>query len=225
VTTGFRLFGLAHLLILGAIPAAAYAVSRVLRRHPLAVRLSLGLLLAANEVVWYGYRLKHEGWRFPEGLPLQMCDLSVWLAVSAALTLSRRVYEPAYFAGVGGAGMAVLTPDLWSPLASYPSIYFFAAHGGVIVIVLPLLWSGLVRPLPGAVWRAFGVLAVFAAAVAVFNAVFGTNYMYLCRKPASASLMDFLGPWPVYVVLSFGIALAVFWLLWLPLRRDSSRLS
>jgi hypothetical integral membrane protein (TIGR02206 family) len=223
--TDFVLFGPVHLAILAAIPALAAALARVARRSAaglLRTRLTLGILLSVNEIVWYFYRLRSEGVRFPEGLPLQLCDLALWMAVIALLTLRPWCYELAYFAGIGGSGMAVLTPDLWAPSWSYPTGYFFAAHGGVIASVLFLTWSGLLRPHPGSLWRSFGLLNLYMVLVSLFNRVFGTNYMYLRRKPEAASLLDYLGPWPLYIVAEQVLALAIFALLWLPFRRGAA---
>jgi Ala-tRNA(Pro) deacylase len=217
----FHLFGTVHLLILASVPTIAILLS-IAARHSRAsahwTRYTLGSLLALNELAWYAYRLHFEGFRFPEGLPLELCDLTLWLTVFALFTLNPIAFEIAYFAGVGGSGMALLTPDLWAPLASYPSIYFFGAHGMVVVCLLMLLWSKQARPRPGSPWKVFAVVNIYAAAIAVFNAIFDTNYMYLCQKPAGASIIDFLGPWPVYLFGCEALSLAIFWLLWLPIR-------
>lgn len=221
MSTNFRLFGPVHLLILASVPAIAMVFSMASRQgQPSArwIRYGLGTFLALNEVVWYGYKLHFEGFRFPEGLPLQLCDLALWLTVFSLFTLRPLAFEIAYFAGLGGSGMALLTPDLWAPLASYPTIYFFLAHGMIVVCILMLLWSKQAKLRRGSVIRVFCVLNAYTTAIAIFDSIFKTNYMYLCRKPPGASILDLLGPWPFYVIWGEVVALIVFWLLSLPVR-------
>ncbi len=220
--SNFRLFGPAHLLILVSVPVLGLALAKWCQRSEQCargVRYGVALFLSANELVWYAYRFHYEGFRFPHALPLNLCDLTLWLTVAALLSLNQWAFELAYFAGIGGSGMAVLTPDLWAPFPSYPTIYFFLAHGVVVAALLMLVWSKLAVPKPGCLRRALLLVNAYAAVIGVFNLVFGTNYMYLCSKPSGTSLLDYLGPWPLYIAGGEAIALVVFWLLWLPFRR------
>ena len=222
-TVPVPLFGPLHLALLASIAAIAVALPWLCRRGAIparATRLVIGWALAANELGWWAFRYSHEGVHAPN-LPLQLCDLTVWLSVAACLTARPAIAEFAYFAGMAGAGMALLTPDLWSPWPTYPAIYFFAAHGGIVTAVALMAFGGIVRFRRGAVWRSFGWLVAYAGAVGAFNAIFGSNYMYLCRKPASATLLDKLGPWPWYLLPAAAAGLGFFWLLWLPLRSES----
>jgi hypothetical integral membrane protein (TIGR02206 family) len=178
--------------------------------------------LAVNELVWQVFRHLHEGihlWN----LPLQLCDLAVWMAVAACLRPTPLLVELAYYTGMAGAGMALLTPDLWSPWPSYPAIYFFVAHGGIVVAVSVLVFGGVAHPGRGKPWRAFGRLLALAVGLGTVDAITGANYMYLCRKPKSATLLDALGPWPVYIAAGAALALALFWLLWIPLRMSVAK--
>lgn len=224
MSANLHLFGPAHLAILAAVPTTSAVLTALARRdrdRARRIAVSLGGLLAGNELIWYGYRLQHEGILFPEGLPLELCDLTLWLTVVSLFTLQPRIFEFAYLAGMAGSAMALITPDLWAPLLSYPSTYFFLEHGGVVASLLFLIRARLARPRPGCVWRVLGLLNAYAAAIGIFNAAFHTNYMYLCRKPQSASLLDVFGPWPAYLLGADAAGLALFWLLWLPFRHNA----
>lgn len=214
------LFGPLHLSILGAIAVLAAALAWLCRANILPakpMRWGLGLALASNELVWWVYRYSKEGVHMGN-LPLQLCDVAVWLSVAACLTAVPIVVEFAYFAGLAGAAMALLTPNLISPLPTYPALYFFAAHGGIVICVAVVVFGGACRFRSVAVWRSFGLLLIYAALVGAIDWASGSNYMFLLRKPEAASILDQMGPWPWYIFSGAGVGLLLFWLLWLPVR-------
>jgi uncharacterized membrane protein YwaF len=88
----------------------------------------------------------------------------------------------------------------------------------VVIIPVFLAGAGLVRPRRGCFRRVAITLNGYAAAIGAFNAAFKTNYMFLCEKPQAPTLLDWFGPWPVYLIAVDGVALLVFALLWLPVR-------
>jgi hypothetical integral membrane protein (TIGR02206 family) len=215
-----NLFGPLHLSLLAAIVMVGALLVLWCRRDQAAARIirrAIGFGLILNELGWWTLRYSHEGVHL-RNLPLQLCDVTLWMTALACLTLAPALVEFAYFAGLAGASMALLTPDLWEPWPSYPAIYFFVAHGGIVVGIAVLV-MGRIAPLrSGAVWRAYGMLLGYAAAVGLLNAIAGANFMYLCRKPANPSALDLLGPWPVYLAVAALVGLLLFWLLWLPVR-------
>jgi hypothetical integral membrane protein (TIGR02206 family) len=220
------LFSPLHLSLLALTVAIAATLCSLLRAGKIShaiVRFTIGYGLAINELIWWIFRYSHEGFRFPVNLPLQLCDATVWATVLACITLIPAFVEFAYFAGIAGAGMALITPDLWSPWPSYPAVYFFLAHGGIVIGAAVLVYGRIAPLRSGAVWRAFGWLVVYAAVIGTFNAIFKTNYMYLREKPGNASILDALGPWPMYLFAGAAVGLALFWLLWLPARPDPSK--
>lgn len=213
----FVIFGPFHRVVLAVMLAAGLGMGWAFRRYPRG-RYVLGAFLAVNELTWYVWRLRDEGFRFPEALPLQLCDLTLWCTVAACFTLRRWPFEILYFTGLSGTLLTVMTPELWAPPLSYPTLYFFTAHGGVVASALALALSGLKRPEPGSWLRALLSLNLWALGVGLFNLKFGTNYMFLCEKPYSPTLLDFFGPWPWYLVASEALAVTLFFLLWLPFK-------
>lgn len=208
--------------MLAAVPLVAAALATAVRARPALGRplcRALAAGIAVNELVWYRYAFA-QGWVAPpHGLPLDLCDVTLWLAVYALWTLRPWALEALYYLALAGSGMALATPDLEGvPFPSYPAAQFFVAHGAVVASTLFLVLAGMLRPRPGAWWRTFLGVNGFAAAVALVNARFGTNYMFLCEKPRSGTLLDLLGPWPWYILASELVGLGLLFLLSLPFR-------
>jgi hypothetical integral membrane protein (TIGR02206 family) len=124
----------------------------------------------------------------------------------------------AWFPGLTGAVMALLTPNLIAPWPTYPAVYFFLAHAGIVITASVIVIGGRRRLPSGAVWKSFVALLVYAAFVGVFDRLTGANYMFLLQKPDAASALDVLGPWPWYLLNAGALALPMFFLLWLPVR-------
>ncbi|MDE3148898.1 MAG: TIGR02206 family membrane protein [Acidobacteriota bacterium] len=222
----FHRFGPAHLVILCTVLLLAAVLAAVQRRLSPGskwLRVSLGVLLLLDWAAWYGYLAVHGQLTFPDQLPLELCDVTLFLIAIALFNLSPAIFDLAYYGALAGSSMALLTPDLWEPFPSVGTVQFFAAHGLAVTATLYLAWSGLARPRPGSVGRAMLAVNIFAAFDAAFNTIFKTNYMYLCAKPENASLLSFLGPWPWYILTSEGVALVLFLLIYLPFRPSARK--
>jgi hypothetical integral membrane protein (TIGR02206 family) len=220
----FRPFGPAHLAILAAVVAAAAALAALARWRPVAARpIQLGLAgaLAAIELAWYANIVALGRVRPPHGLPLELCNVVALLAIYVLLRPRPWALELLYYLGIAGSGMALLTPNVGAPLSAFTVAAFFLTHGGVVAAALFLVWSGALRPRPRSWLTAFLVVNGYAAAVGLFDLASGTNYMFLCRKPEAPTLLDVLGPWPVYIMAGEGVALVLFAALYAPFKRHA----
>lgn len=218
----FEIFSAPHIAVLASVPLISMTLGRIARRSQrasTAIAVALGVLLLVNEITWWIWRIRTEGFRFPGAVPLQLCDLIVWCAIIACLTRARWFFETNYYLALTGGALTLITPDLWADCWTYPTIYFFIAHAGIIIAPLFLILSGTIRPARGSVMRALIAVNCWAVLAGTFNLIFETNYMYLCHKPDDATVLDFLGPWPIYLLSGEAIALVAFWLLWLPFRK------
>jgi hypothetical integral membrane protein (TIGR02206 family) len=65
-------------------------------------------------------------------------------------------------------------------------------------------------------WRSYrltlAATVAWAAVVLAINRILGTNYGYLNSKPSGASLLDVMGGWPWYMLVTLAL-LAALWAL------------
>jgi len=180
--------------------------------------------LAAGIVGLVAFELKvaaDEGWlSWKTVLPLELCDAALVLAVFTLLCPRRAPAEVVYFWAGSGTLLAMLTPELPWSFPRWEFVVFFGLHGLVLVAAMVLVFGLGLRPRPRAPRRMLGITAGWAAFVSLVNLVLGTNFMYLRHKPTVATLLDWMGPWPVYIGVGGAVALILFHVLALPFRRD-----
>jgi hypothetical integral membrane protein (TIGR02206 family) len=224
----FVLFGADHLgaLLLTALGAAAFTA--LVRRDPrgaaaLASRVGLALALfaaTAGTLVLWSRDVPLTVWDL---LPLHLCDFLILVAIAALLTLHPVACELLYFWGCAGTLLAIVTPDVRVGFPDWRFLSFFGLHGLIVVAAVTVVFGFGRRPRPGAAWRVFLLTNAYTVVVGLVNAAFGTNYLYLRQKPGASTLLDWMGPWPVYILAADALALVLFLLLGLPFRAARGR--
>jgi len=217
----FQLFGTAHLIGLALVAIAIILVigggRRGNARTRRALRFGLATVLVVNETLWHLWNWYIGEWTIQTMLPLHMCSLMVWLCAYMLVKRDYRLYEFIYFLGIGVAAQALITPDAGK--YGFPHFRFFqvlVSHGAIVgsAIYMTLVegnrprWSSLLKVGIGA-----NVYMLFVGCV---NWLIGSNYMFIARKPDTASLMDMMPPWPWYILVIEGIGLIAIVLLYLP---------
>lgn len=214
-------FGASHLTALALIVGAAcvlIVVGRLWNAPWLigTIRAALAMLLIACWVIWFLF-MYAQGWiSVATLLPMHLCD---WATIVVTITLfhpNQRTYELGYFWALGGTLQALLTPALALDFPNPAFVVFFALHGGVIVSVLFLTLGLRMRPRASSIPHVAAWSFAYLAAALAINALFGTNFGFLSGKPAEPSLLDYLGPWPVYIAEEVLLAAALIALLYAP---------
>ncbi|MHA6630971.1 YwaF family protein [Pseudonocardia sichuanensis] len=222
----FAAYGASHWLVLALLAVGVVVLARLGSRYrggPAVAPLgrAFAVVVVAFHVPILIYDLTPARFDVEHSLPFHISDLS-WMAAAVALwSRGRRAYALTYYWGLTLVPQAVLTPALDAPAA--PSIDFFSFWGQHLLVVWAAVfltwWAGM-RP----DWRSFA----FAAAVTVgwgvamlgFNAVAGTNYVFVSGRPDNPSLLDLMGEWPWYLAVELVVGLSAWALLTWPWTRS-----
>jgi hypothetical integral membrane protein (TIGR02206 family) len=180
------------------------------------VRWGLIILMAAGELFFHLWYSLNDLWSLRINLPLQLCSISLYLCIFMLITRSRTSFEIAYFTSMTGAFIAMITPELFFGFPHVRYFQFFLVHTAIVLACLYMLWMEGYTVTFSSLLKSFYALNLIGAAVYGVNAMLGTNYMFLSHKPYNASLIDYLGEYPWYLLSLEAIAFSLFLLLYLP---------
>ncbi len=213
-------FGQSHIIMMLVVLIAVVVIPWTMRRLGQSTGRGIALLIAAvlflNEVVvslldMYVYQLS-----LAESLPLQLCAVAALLTSWMLWRRSYAAYEIVYFWGIGGSIAAMLTPDLSVGFPHPRFFHFFLGHGLIMLGVMHATFAWQFRPGLRSVGKAIMASIVLMLVIGLLNELLGTNYMYLCAKPAQNTLMDAMGVWPWYLLTLIVAGSAVYLLCLVP---------
>lgn len=152
------------------------------------------------------------------GLPLHLCDFSSASIIIYLFTKRREFFLFAFFAGISGAGMAILTPDV---KYSFPHIDYLRHMIGHSMILLGVAYAIIIdnqRPQLKDVHRVLGVLSVFLLLMYPINNLLGSpaNYWYVAEKPPGFNVTDLMRDAPYHMIDIYILTVVICYLIYLP---------
>ena len=213
-----ELFGMPHiiaLIIVGLINVALLAVGqRLSPRWRKIVRCTLASVLIVDEALWHLWNWTPGRWSVETTLPLHLCSILVFMSAILSVDKSYGLYEFVYLLAIAGASKALLTPDAGA--YGFPHFCFFQTfifHGSIVTAAVCITAVEGCRPTLQSIKRILIRGNIYAVLVGIINALLGSNYLFVAHKPATASLLDVLPPWPLYLPILEAIALVMIGLL------------
>jgi len=179
------------------------------------------LIVQTFNVAWYP--ISNPG-RWDILLPLQVCDLSGWIAIIALATGNPLARAALFYWGLGLSTQAFVTPTVYQGPVFIRFWLFWVTHVQIVgsaifdIVVLRL------RP----TWRTYamglGSIVFYFLCVLPLNMNFGWNYGYVGQaRPGATTIIDVLGPWPLRLLWMFFIISTLFAILTLPFILLASR--
>lgn len=192
---------------------------RKIKKSHVFLTMILGLCMYAQEVLYNLWQAHNNIWTIGESLPFHLCGLCVLIGPILYLTKNQKLFDCMYYWSIGAA-VALFMPDIGAyGLPSFRFFQFFISHGLILIEVVLMLVVFNMRPSRHSVKHVMIITNIIMALVGIFNYAFDGNYFYIAHKPETASIIDFLGPWPVYILAMEAIALILFILMYLPFRK------
>lgn len=186
------------------------------------IERSFALSLLVMELLYHGWMILTERWSFQDSLPLELCSISLIATIVLLWSGNKRLYGFVFFAGIGGAFQAMLTPVLDLGFPHFRFFHFFYTHIGIILTALYYTWIKGYKPTFKGILITMFVLNVWLPLIFTINILTQGNYMFLREKPLSGSILDFLGPYPWYILSLEIVAFLIFLCLWLIFRKWGS---
>ena len=219
----FVLFGNIHIITMLSIVAASVFIPLTYKNKSVAQQSLMTKIIAyivIAHVVISPYKdlfILENPYNWREVLPFHMCDLSEIFLAWFLLGGPKILYKCAFFWGIAGATMAIITPDISHHDLDYA--FFMIGHGMIVIGIMYATIALNNRPYAKDILTVSVITACILLPITyLINLILGepANFWYLMAKPAGASLMDAFPEPPFHLLVLTPLALAMFFLIYSP---------
>ena len=176
----------------------------------------LGWIISITVITFHVYRMCFDNYNFKTDLPLYLCSLMALLIPVFTYYRKFWMFEILLFWIIGGTLQGIITPDITQGFPSFDYFRYWIAHLGLLIIIFYFIFVFKMKPKFKSVFKSFLALQVYVGLMMILNYLLDANYFYLNEKPKSASLLDYFGEWPYYILVGQLILIPLFLFIYLP---------
>ena len=176
----------------------------------------LASFVSITIISFHLYRICFDNYNFKTDLPLYLCSLMALIIPIFTHYRKYWMFEVLVFWIIGGTLQGVITPDIAVGIPSFDYFRYWITHLGLLSIIFYFIFVLGMKPRLKSVFKSFFALQLYVVLMVIINYVLDANYFYLNEKPKSASLLDYFGDWPYYIIVGQLVVIPLFLLIYLP---------
>ena len=219
--TPLNLLSWSHIFIVIVCIASIIFIPLAFKNTSKASQMKLIFFIISLILINQGMDLYREGimsGNLKLGLPLHLCDFSSFSIATYLLTKRREFFLFAFFFGIAGGGMSILTPDV---AYGFPYIPYIQNQIGHMMIILGVSYAMILdgqRPYFGDVHRVLLFATILLGLMYVINYQLGepANYWFLMEKPIGDNVTSFMRPAPFHIIDLYLLAVIICYAMYLP---------
>lgn len=176
----------------------------------------IGWLVSLTVAIFHIYYISLGNYDVRTDLPLYLCSFIALLIPVFTYCRKFWMYEILLFWVIAGTLQGVITPDIREGFPSLDYFRYWVVHLGLLTIVFYATFVFGMRPKFSSIFKSILALQLYVVMVVIINNLLDANYFYLNEKPQSASLLDYFGEWPYYIIVTQLILVPYFLIIYLP---------
>ena len=158
-----------------------------------------------------------------EELPFHLCRLIAFVFPIFIWYRNKKWINSLYFLIIIGTLQAIITADLQYIYPHYSYILYWIFHVSLVWIPVFIIINLNIRPQFSDLVRAIIAINIYMVCTLMINFSIGSNYFYTRHKPPGGTLLDLLGPWPLYLFVVEGLGILLFCLAYLPFYKKENK--
>ena len=212
------------LSILFCVGLILFSKYRLSKRYQEIIIHAFSIFVSCTVLIFHIYKIFQGAYNLNTDLPLYLCSLLGILIPIFTYYRKYWMFEILFFWIVAGTLQGVITPDISEGYPSFDYYRYWIVHLGLLIIMFYAVFVLKMRPKFKSVFKSFFALQIYILIMVIINYTLDSNYFYLNEKPKAASVLDYLGRWPYYILVAQLIIIPYFLLIYFPFYLTKRRL-